>query len=132
MTMNLRSGKKTLENKVLNSNEVVFESTIVDKSPTKKFTDHLKCLFAELDIYELGSYMRLSISCDIFEFLDDHIDKFNDIPHMTRLFASIRETSLRLMAELGDIAVKKGKDPEVVKVLNRLSCLLIRVLAKLG
>jgi len=132
MTMNLRNGKNTIEKKLPHIKDVVFESTIVEKDPTKKFTDHLQCLFTEIAIHESGSYMRLSISCDLFEFVDDHIDKFKDIPRLSKLFTSIRETSLRLMAQLGHVAMKNGKDPEIAKVLNRLSCALFNVLAKLG
>jgi hypothetical protein len=125
--MNLRNKKHTANNRNTDIKEDVVQLTAV-----KEFTDYLNNMFIELPKYDIGSHMRVCVFGDIFEFVDLHIDKFKDIPRFSKIFTSIRETSIRLMPDLGTMAMNKGKDPEFAKSLERLSCVLLRVLAKLG
>jgi hypothetical protein len=121
--MNLRNKKHTANNRDIDIKEL---------AATKEFTGCLNNMFIEVAKYDIGSHMRICVFGDIFEFVDVHIDKFKDVPRFAKTFAAIRETSIRLMPDLGTMATNKGKDPEFAKSLERLSCVLLRVLAKLG
>lgn len=122
--MHLRNRKHTTANNR--------DADINEVAETKEFTDCLNNMFIELAKHDRGSHMSVCLFGDIFEFVDVHIDKFKDVPRFSKLFAIIRETSIRLMPDLGTMAMNKGKDPEFAKSLERLSCVLLRVLAKLG
>jgi hypothetical protein len=123
--MNLRNGKTT-----------AFERVVPKKKepedPSKEFVAYLKCLFFEVDKYDMSSYMRACVLGDLYEFVDDHVDQFKDVPRLAKTFDAIRQSCLRILPDLGTLAMKKGKDPEFAQALSHLSNMLLRVLAKLG
>ena len=128
--MNLRNGKVTAVKKVAVSKE---EKPVVQEDDrVKDFTEELKAMFFEAQKYEESALGHLCVYREIYEVVDSGIDEFKDVPTLATLFASIRITSLRLVGEVGRMAMKHGKDPEFLEATIGLSNVLMRVLAKLG
>jgi hypothetical protein len=130
--MNLRNGKITAVVKVTVSKE---EKPLVqpqDEERVMDFIAELSAIFIEVRKYEESTLGRLCIYHQLYEFVDSNINEFKDVPRLAKMFATIRETCLRLVGEVGKSAMKHGKDPEYLEAIIDLSKVLLSVLAKLG
>jgi hypothetical protein len=129
--MNLRNGKITAVVKV-----TVFKEekplVVQEKDRVKDFTDELMAMFFEAQKYEESTLGRLCVYHEIYEVVDSSINEFKDVPRLAKLFATIRETSLRLVGEVARTAMKHGNEPEFLEATIGLSNVIMRVLAKLG
>ena len=129
--MNLRNGKITAGVKV-----TVFKEekplVVQEKDRVKDFTDELMAMFFEAQKYEESTLGRLCVYDEIYEVVDSSINEFKDVPRLAKLFATIRETSLRLVGEVARTAMKHGNEPEFLEATIGLSNVIMRVLAKLG
>ena len=105
---------------------------VQEEDRVKDFTDELRAMFFEAQKYEESTLGRLCVYREIYEVVDSSINEFKDVPRLAKMFATIRETSLRLVGEVGRTAMKHGNDPEVLEATIGLSNVLMRVLAKLG
>ena len=117
--MNLRNGKQTAVNKVAAA-----------KERAKEFIQELDSAFSWAEQYDHTPYVRVCAYRELFVLVLGSIDEFKDMPKMKILFDSIKHTSLEMLNELGELAIKHGKDREFMRAINRLTKVLMSVLAK--
>ena len=126
--MNLRNGKIIAVNNVATPKEL--ECTCIEER-TKEFVDEINSALHWALQFEDTSYARVCAYCELFDLVLDRIDEFKYLsPELEWLFDSIRESALRMLAQLGKLAIKHGKDREYMRAANRLTKVLMAVLAK--
>jgi hypothetical protein len=123
--MNLRNGKTTAVNNV---------ATPTEREPTKErvkeFTQELRSLFDWVAQFEETPYGRVCAYCQLYEVVLPSIDEFKNVPTIKVLLNSIRDSAIRMLADLGRLTVKHGNDKEFMKAIMKLTNVLIAVLAK--
>ena len=105
---------------------------VADKEKMKDFTDELQAMFFEAKKYEDNAYGRLCVYRELFEVVDSNVNELKYASGSAVLFMTIRESALRMVGDLGGMALKHGNDPEFLEAIIRLSNVLMSVLAKLG
>jgi hypothetical protein len=105
---------------------------LADKEKMKGFTDELGAMFFEAKKYEDNPYGRLCVYHELFEIVNSNVNEFKYISGSALLFMTIRDSALRMVADLGGMALKHGNDPEFLEAITRLSNVLLSVLSKLG
>ena len=123
--MNLRNGKQTAVNKVAAAKER--GST---KERAKEFIEELDSAFSWAEQYDHTPYVRVCAYRELFVLVLGSIDEFKDMPKMKILFDSIQHTSLEMLTELRELAITYEKDREFMRAINRLTKVLMAVLAK--
>ena len=116
--MNLRNGKQSAVNNVAAA-----------KERAKEFIQELDSAFSWAEQYDHTPYGRVCAYRELFVLVLGSIDEFKDMPKMKILFDSIQHTSLEMLNELGELAIKHGKDREFMRAINRLTKVLMSVLA---
>ena len=123
--MNLRNGKTTAVNNVAAPKE---RGSTEERA--KELIQELDSAFSWAEQYEHTPYGRVCAYRELFMLVLSSIDEFKDMPKMKILFDSIQHTSLQMLTELGELAIKHGKDREFMRAINRLTKVLMAVLAK--
>lgn len=140
--MRLRNGKKTvlptevpIQTATIQTaimEPAIMEPVIAEQDHVQDFIEDLQCIFHEASKYDESSYMKICVLVDLYEFVDETIDEFKNVPRLAYVFAAIRDSCLRILHDVGRMTLKHGKDPEYIRPLTRLSCALLSVMAKLG
>lgn len=126
--MNLRNGKTITVNNVAAPKE---RKSIGIEERTKEFTDEINSALHWALQFEDNSYGRVCAYREVFELILERIDEFKNLsPELEWLFDTIRESALRMMTELGEMSIIHGKDREFMRAANRLSKVLMALLAK--
>jgi hypothetical protein len=121
--MNLRNGKTTAV-------VAAMERMEPTKERVQEFMDELRSMFEWVAQFEDDPYGRVCAYCELFQVTLYSMDEFKDVPTLNVLMQSIRDAAIRMMGDIGGMIVKYGNGEDFMEAVNRLTHVLVALLAK--